>query len=68
MKKFIIITLIVVLFNNYIKADNNITDQTDANIYGHVLDKKTNEHLPYATVKLQGTTIGITTDGTGPTF
>lgn len=68
MKKFIIITLIVVLFNNYIKADNNITDQTDANIYGHVLDKKTNEHLPYATVKLQGTTIGITTDGTGHYF
>lgn len=38
---------------------------TDANIFGHVLDKKTKEHLPYATFQLKGTTIGTATDETG---
>ena len=26
--------------------------KSDANIIGHILDKKTNEHLPYITVAL----------------
>ncbi len=68
MKKNLIFTLIIFVFSSYVRADKNIPDQTDSNIYGHVLDKRTNEHLPYVTVKLQGTTIGITTDGTGHYF
>ena len=32
--------------------------KSDANIIGHVLDKKTKEHLPYITIALKGTTIG----------
>ena len=32
--------------------------KSDANIIGHILDKKTNEHLPYITVALKGTTTG----------
>lgn len=68
MKKNLIFTLIIFVFSSYVRADINIPDQTDSNIYGHVLDKRTNEHLPYVTVKLQGTTIGITTDGTGHYF
>ena len=31
---------------------------TDAHIYGHVIDKATGEHLPYIVVMLKGTTIG----------
>lgn len=42
-----------------------ISEKTDANIKGHVIDKKTSEHLPYITVSLKGTTIGVTTDATG---
>ena len=68
MKKLIIIALIAFAFNNYSIANNNSTNQTDANIFGHVLDKNTKEHLPYVTIKLQGTTIGITTDATGHYF
>jgi outer membrane receptor for ferrienterochelin and colicins len=68
MKKIIIFTLIIFVFSNYVRADKNIPDQTDSNIYGHILDKRTNEHLPYVTIKLQGTTIGITTDATGHYF
>lgn len=38
---------------------------TDAHIYGHVIDSKTGEHLPYIVVILKGTTIGVTTENTG---
>ena len=43
-------------------------NKSDANIIGHVLEKKTGEHLPYMTVALKGTTIGTMTDGTGHYF
>lgn len=42
--------------------------QRDANINGHVIDAKTGEHLPYVTIALKGTTVGITTDATGHYF
>lgn len=38
---------------------------TDANIVGHVVDKKTREHLPYINVFVVGTMIYTTTDATG---
>ncbi len=38
---------------------------TDANINGHVVDASTGKHIPFATITLQGTTIGVATDGTG---
>ena len=52
---------------------NNISDatiieretETDAHIYGHVIDKTTGEHLPYVVVMLKGTTIGVSTESTG---
>ena len=41
---------------------------TDANVYGHVIDAKTGEHLPYVIIKVKGTTIATTTDNTGHFF
>ncbi|MEG0463126.1 MULTISPECIES: TonB-dependent receptor [Bacteroides] len=41
---------------------------SDANIIGHVLDKKSGEHLSYITIALKGTTIGTTTDNSGHYF
>lgn len=41
---------------------------TDANITGHVIDASTKEHIPFATITLQGTTLGVATDGTGHFF
>ena len=38
---------------------------TDAHIYGHIIDSTTGEHLPHIVVMLQGTTIGVSTDNTG---
>ena len=38
---------------------------TDANIFGHILDKTNLDHLPYVTLQIKGTTIGTATDETG---
>ena len=38
---------------------------TDANIVGHIIDSKTGEHVPYASVYLKGTTIGAVSDRSG---
>ena len=45
-----------------------IAKNTDANVYGHVIDSKTGEHLPYVIIQVKGTTIGTTTDKTGHFF
>lgn len=45
-----------------------IAKNTDANVYGHVIDAKTGEHLPYVIIQVKGTTIGTTTDKTGHFF
>lgn len=42
-----------------------IANNTDAHIYGHVVDKLSGEHLPYIGIVLKGTTIGVTTENTG---
>ncbi len=41
---------------------------TDANLVGHVVDRETREHIPYATVAVQGTVYGTTTDASGHYF
>lgn len=41
---------------------------TDANIYGHVVDAKSGEHVPYVIIHVKGTTIATTTDMTGHFF
>ena len=47
---------------------NEPIKNTDANVYGHVKDAKTGEHLPYVVIQIKGTTIGTTTDKTGHFF
>lgn len=44
------------------------TNPTDAHIYGHVVDKATGEHVPYISIRLKGTTLGVMTDATGHYF
>ncbi len=38
---------------------------SDANVHGHVIDARSGEHIPFATVSVEGTTIGVTADATG---
>lgn len=69
MKKAIILLAMCITFANHILyADDQPLKDTDTNVFGHVLDAQTNEHLPYVTIQLKGTTIGTTTDATGHYF
>ncbi len=61
MKKSLWILSIILIYSTTIIAQK----KTDANIFGHVVNKKTKEHIPYITVAIKGTTIGTSTDGTG---
>ena len=60
--------------DNLVKEVNNnieeeeVVKNTDANVYGHVIDSKTGEHLPYVVIQVKGTAIGTTTDKTGHFF
>ena len=65
MKKIILSLLLSVIA---IGASYAQADLTDANVVGHVIDKKTGEHLPYVTIRLVGTSIGTMTDATGHYF
>ena len=40
-------------------------EATDAHLFGHVIDSRTRQHLPYVTIALVGTTLGTTTDASG---
>ena len=42
-----------------------VMNPSDANVFGHVIDKQSGEHLPYINIFLRGTTIGTVTDATG---
>lgn len=63
MKKNILLFICLIFVAMNIQAQKN-----DANIGGHVVDKKTGEHLPYITILVKGTTIGTATDATGHYF
>ena len=56
--------------NLYDESDHIVDtrSETDANVFGHVLDANTKEHLPYVTIQLKGTTVGTTTDVSGHYF
>jgi outer membrane receptor for ferrienterochelin and colicins len=59
MKKFIWVLFITMLFTSPIQSQK----RTDANIVGHVISN--NEHVPFATIFIKGTTYGVSTDETG---
>ena len=53
--------------HNHNKSNHNhaANEKCEATIHGHVMDTRTNEHIPYITVVIDGTTVGTTTDATG---
>ena len=65
MKKFLLSLLLSFIAYNIAIAQAELTD---ANVVGHVIDKKTGEHLPYVTIRLIGTNYGTMTDATGHYF
>ena len=47
---------------------DSIAPNTDANVFGHVKDAQTGEHVPFVVIKVKGTTIVTITDNTGHFF
>lgn len=66
MKKYIsFVMLLLCIIASSAMANPTPVQNTDANVFGHVVDAETGEHLPYVTVNVKGTTIVTTTDATG---
>lgn len=67
MKRFLLAALVVAI--SYCGSITSATAQTryasDANIYGHVIDATTGEHIPYVTISVKGTTFGTVADASG---
>lgn len=67
-KKYFLIKSILVLsiFFSFFKASSLFAqEKTEANIYGHVLDATTHEHLPFVNIHIKGTTLGTSTNENG---
>ncbi len=67
MKNYLLTALAVCLSLHIYGADAP-KQATDANLYGHVVDRDTHEHLAYATVAVLWTAYGTTTDASGHYF
>ncbi|MFO7852377.1 MAG: TonB-dependent receptor [Bacteroidota bacterium] len=64
MNRYVSFLILFFLFtsSNAVRAQQK---HTDANIFGHVKSSSDGEHIPFATVFIEGTTTGTTTDETG---
>lgn len=62
MKNLLLIILGALCSVPYIAANEKTIE---SNIHGHVLDKKTGEHIPYVVINLKGTTIATASAGNG---
>jgi iron complex outermembrane receptor protein len=61
--------LILLLFFALVSlSENPQQPRTDANIFGHVVDVKTGEHLPFVNLLIKGTRLGTMTDASGHYF
>lgn len=68
MNKYIFALLSLCLLFTQAGAEEPQKRGTDANIIGHILDKKTGEHMPYINLYIKNTGIGTTTDESGHYF
>lgn len=67
MKRYILLALSVCQ-SLVVLAAEAPRKSTDANLFGHVVDRDTHEHIPYASVAVVGTAFGTTTDASGHYF
>ena len=69
MKRFLFCVAIVLLSATSLLAEPTSPEAqrrlSDANVFGHILDAATGEHIPYVTISVKGTTIGTVADATG---
>lgn len=60
-KMVMILSILLASFNTMLYSQS----KTEANIYGHVLDAMTHEHMPFVNIYLKGTTYGTSTNDNG---
>jgi iron complex outermembrane receptor protein len=66
MKTILLLIITLVFFPSFLKAETEeMRPATDANIFGHILDETTGEHIPFINILVEGTRIGTITDATG---
>lgn len=65
MKKIINILIITIISSTFVYSGGH---GTDANMFGHVINKSNNKHIPFVNIFIEGTKIGISTDATGHYF
>lgn len=70
MKKKIFLSALLLAwgFCIYAQEHRQKNKDTDAHIFGHVVNKKTGEHLPYINIIVKGTTVSTVTDASGHYF
>lgn len=67
MTKYFLFLFLLHLSSIYLLKAKPIETQhvTDANVFGHVIDAETGEHIPFINLLIEGTRIGTITDVTG---
>lgn len=60
MKQILLVLAIIMSFSSVFSQN-----KSDANIFGHVLNAETGDHLSYINIQIKGSTIGTATDATG---
>ncbi len=61
MKKFLLLAIIMV--STVLSAESK--EGKDITVVGHIVNKESGEHIPYASIAFKGTTIGMVADATG---
>lgn len=67
-KYFLLLLLFSGLVFNVLATELPQRPQTEANVFGHVVDAKSGEHLAFVNIIVKGTRIGTMTDATGHYF
>jgi iron complex outermembrane recepter protein len=62
---YLLLFIFVFLSPVMASAESEQRPQTDANVFGHVVDVNTGEHIPFINLIIEGTRIGTITDATG---
>ncbi len=65
MKIFMYSVLIFLNLPFIVSAAEQPRPGTDANVFGHIIDAETGEHIPFINILLEGTRIGTITDASG---
>lgn len=68
LSRLLLLCLSMALSYIFVEAKTPFVPPSDANVFGHVVDKDTGEHLPGMTIQIEGTLFGTTTDATGHYF